>query len=106
MAEEEKKYEILWTRHGAFQTTLTDAFRRRKPWHPKNPKEIRSFMPGSVIEFRVKVGDKVEAGDILMVYKAMKMNSLIKSPIAGIIKNIGVETDVNVPKDTLLIEFE
>jgi len=35
--------------------------------------EITSPLPGSIIEVRVKAGDKVEEGQILLLLESMKM---------------------------------
>ncbi len=66
---------------------------------------MKSHIPGTVLEFRVAVGDKVNIGDDILVFKAMKMNSVVKSEIDGEIKAICVEAGVNVPKGKLLLEF-
>ncbi len=102
----EKNYEILATESGDFKTTFNKAYLNRKKWEPANPKHILSFMPGSVVEYRVKVGDKVKKGDCLMTFRAMKMNNNVLSPRDGVVKKIDAEVGANVPKDTLLIEFE
>ncbi len=106
MEDKNKKYETIETMHGTFTTTIPDVFRRRKPWQPKDPKKVLSFMPGSVVEFKVKPGAKVKEGDILLVFKAMKMNNLVRAEISGVVKSLGVETGVNVAKNTVLMEFE
>lgn len=99
------KYDILQTRHGEFKTTLNRAFLARKPWKPANPNHILSFMPGTVEELKVKKGDKVKAGEILMVFRAMKMKNNILSPVTGKVKSINVSAGDNIPKDTVMIEI-
>ncbi len=102
----EKNYEVLSTESGEFRTTFNKAYLNRKKWGPANPRNILAFRPGSVVEYRVKVGDKVRKGDCLMTFRAMKMNNNVLSPIDGVVKKIDAEVGANVPKDTLLIEFE
>lgn len=49
---------------------------------------ITSPMPGMINEVRVKIGEQVQAGDVLFVLEAMKMENLIKADIAGVVKEI------------------
>lgn len=62
-------------------------------------------MGGRVIEVNVKAGDEVKAGQILLVYEAMKMENDVESPRAGKIKRVFVKTDDVVGTDAPLIEF-
>ena len=61
-------------------------------------------MPGTVSEINVKEGDKVKKGDLLMVFRAMKMNNKILSPIDGVVKKINVEKGQNLPKNHIMVE--
>jgi glutaconyl-CoA/methylmalonyl-CoA decarboxylase subunit gamma len=47
-------------------------------------------MPGKVIEIRVKDGDRVRKGDILLVLEAMKMRNEIASPADGVVRGLRV----------------
>lgn len=62
-------------------------------------------MPGTVLEIRVKQGDKVKKGDVVLILDAMKMDNEILSPVDGVVKNICVEQGASVAKDQLLVEF-
>jgi biotin carboxyl carrier protein len=50
--------------------------------------QILAPMPGKVIRLLVKAGDKVEAGQGLLVVEAMKMQNEIRSPKTGIIERL------------------
>jgi glutaconyl-CoA/methylmalonyl-CoA decarboxylase subunit gamma len=52
-------------------------------------------MPGKVIELRVKEGDRVTAGQSLLVLEAMKMRNEILAPVAGVVRQIRVGTGGN-----------
>jgi propionyl-CoA carboxylase alpha chain len=45
-------------------------------------------MPGKVIEVRVAVGDRVEAGAVLVILEAMKMEQKVLAPAAGVVSEI------------------
>src|SRR4029078_2294879 len=46
---------------------------------------------GRVLSIKVKVGDTVAKGDVLLLLEAMKMENEIKSPTAGVVKDIPVK---------------
>jgi biotin carboxyl carrier protein len=68
--------------------------------------ELKAPMPGLVLKTNVEVGQKVAAGDALMVLEAMKMENVLKSPTDGIIKSIDAEIGKAVEKNQVLITFE
>lgn len=45
-------------------------------------------MGGTIIEFKVKPGDKIKAGDILLVYEAMKMENNLLAERDGMIESL------------------
>jgi glutaconyl-CoA/methylmalonyl-CoA decarboxylase subunit gamma len=53
-------------------------------------------MPGRVIEVRVKEGDAVRKGDVLLVLEAMKMRNEIASPADGVVRGLTVSSGTNV----------
>ncbi len=52
--------------------------------------EVVAPMPGLLLRYEVKVGDKVEKDQVLCVMEAMKMENEIYSPVAGTVANISV----------------
>jgi biotin carboxyl carrier protein len=53
--------------------------------------QVLAPMPGKVIRVLVQAGDKVEAGQGLLVVEAMKMQNEIRSPKAGTVERLHVE---------------
>ena len=102
----EIKYDIVSTESGDYKTTLNRSFLNRKTWVPNNPKRIVSFMPGSVVEYIVKVGDDVKKGDLLLIFKAMKMSNKVLAPMDGKVKSLDAEIGVNIAKNILMIELD
>jgi biotin carboxyl carrier protein len=66
---------------------------------------IKAPMPGLILELKVKDGDTVKQGDVLLILEAMKMENIIKSPGDGIVKTVKVKKGDSVEKNQVLIEF-
>ena len=71
---------------------------------PVTGKTVCAPLPGRVIELKVKVGDKVSAGQEVMILEAMKMENSITSDYAGFVKQILVAEGDTVAADAILIE--
>jgi biotin carboxyl carrier protein len=98
--------EELKLEGGVYETTLNKMYLNRKRWVPANPKHLLSFIPGEVIRLDVSEGERVKEGQQLMMYKAMKMENRILSPLDGTIRAIRVTPGESLPKGALMIEFE
>jgi len=59
-------------------------------------------MPGTVIRYQVDVGDKVKAGDIVVMLEAMKMENAIPAPTDGVIKAVNFGPGASVKKGDVL----
>ncbi|HKZ16172.1 MAG TPA: pyruvate carboxylase [Geobacteraceae bacterium] len=68
-----------------------------------NPHHVGAPMPGRVLKVNVKPGNKVKAGDIIIVTEAMKMETNVKAKIDGKIGEVKFEEGDKVDKDDLLI---
>ncbi len=78
---------------------------RSKSGGRKNDGKIRPPMPGKIVEVKVKEGQEVAEGDILIVLEAMKMQNDLKSPIAGTVKRVHVQDGANVEATAVLLEI-
>ncbi len=66
-------------------------------------KPVVAPLPGTINEIKVKVGDKVNAGDTVVVLEAMKMQNNIEAENAGTIASINVNKgDAVMEGDTLV----
>lgn len=68
--------------------------------------KVTAPLPGTIIQVKVKQGDKVKKGDCLLTMEAMKMENNILSDREGIIKSINVSPGDNVLQGDLLTEIE
>ena len=87
-----------------YKTRLSKKYENRKPYMPANPGLVSSFIPGTIIDILVKVGQKVKKGDDLVILDAMKMQNRLKSAIDGKVINIGVSKGDKVSKGSVIIE--
>jgi biotin carboxyl carrier protein len=53
-------------------------------------KPINSPLPGVIVGIKVKVGDKVKAGQVVAMLEAMKMENEIQSEYDGIVLSVNV----------------
>ena len=45
--------------------------------------EVEAPMPGTILDLKVTAGQQVEAGDVLLILEAMKMENEITAPVSG-----------------------
>ncbi|QMU30291.1 acetyl-CoA carboxylase biotin carboxyl carrier protein subunit [Adhaeribacter radiodurans] len=71
----------------------------------KKINEVKAPMPGLILEIKVKVGQEVKKGDLIVILEAMKMENILKSPADGLVKVIKVDVRQNVEKNQVILEF-
>jgi 3-methylcrotonyl-CoA carboxylase alpha subunit len=64
--------------------------------------DITAPMPGKIIKVSVSVGDKVKAGQVLLVMEAMKMEYTLKAPADGKISAINCKAGDQVALGAVL----
>ena len=67
---------------------------------------LRSPLPGTIVEIKVKAGDSVKEGDSLVVLEAMKMDNNLTAERDGVVKAILAEEGEAVKENTPLVTFE
>jgi acetyl-CoA carboxylase biotin carboxyl carrier protein len=72
----------------------------------KPVKKIEANMAGTVLQVLVQPGDRVEAGQDVVVLESMKMEVPIQSEISGTVSGVKVETGSFVNEGDVLIELE
>jgi len=64
---------------------------------------INAPMPGKIISVKVSKGQLVQAGDVVLILEAMKMEQEIKNPSVGTVADILVNAGDIVKKEQVLI---
>ena len=64
---------------------------------------VKSPMPGNIFKVECSVGQTVNAGDVLIVLEAMKMEIEVSAPVAGTVKAVAASVGAAVNTDDLLV---
>ncbi|MFE8069855.1 sodium-extruding oxaloacetate decarboxylase subunit alpha [Marinobacteraceae bacterium S3BR75-40.1] len=67
---------------------------------------VTTSMPGNIVDVLVKEGDKVEAGDPVLIIEAMKMETEVKAPIGGEVTAVYIKKGDRVTPSEVLVEIE
>jgi len=60
-------------------------------------------IPGIILDIAVQVGDKVEAGQTVVIIEAMKMENNLVSAVDGIVREIRVQKGAHVKTGDLIM---
>ena len=72
----------------------------------KGSKVVSAPMPGTILDVRVKEGDRVKRGDVLLILEAMKMENEIMAPEDGIVASVNVSKGASVNTGDVLVTME
>jgi pyruvate carboxylase len=78
----------------------------RRKADPADLHQLAATMQGMVADVRVKPGEQVEQGVVLLILEAMKMQVSVTAPIARVVKEVFVEKGARVEAGDLLLTFE
>lgn len=70
------------------------------------PTEVRAVIPGRVLQVAVAVGDAVEAGSVMLVVEAMKMQNEVRAPRDGTVTRLAAGAGRTVEVGDLLVVVE
>jgi pyruvate carboxylase len=86
--------------------SLAATVEQRRRADPAQPGEVGSPMPGRVIALHVAEGAKVAAGDALVTLEAMKMETIVRAPVAGTVRELCTDLKAAVLAQDLLVRIE
>lgn len=64
--------------------------------------KVTAPMPGKILAVKVKVGDTVKSGDVMMILEAMKMENEVVAPKDGTVASIDVAEGAAVEASDVL----
>lgn len=67
--------------------------------------EVRAEMMGTVLSVTVVPGDRVDAGDVVVVLESMKMEIPVSAEASGTVIEIAVAEGVTVSEGDLLVRL-
>ncbi|MCS7215641.1 MAG: sodium-extruding oxaloacetate decarboxylase subunit alpha [Thermodesulfovibrio sp.] len=97
----ESLQEIVPTEEGKVEIKSKDSIRPRAT----EAGDVTSPMPGTVVKIKTKKGNRVKAGDTVVIVEAMKMENEIHAPIDGIVEEIYVKEGEMVNPDEVMIRI-
>jgi biotin carboxyl carrier protein len=74
--------------------------------HLPGERVCKAPIPGNIVRINVSPGQSVEAGEVVLLLEAMKMQTPIKSPVSGTVKSVRVKEGQAVTQGQLLVELE
>lgn len=89
-----------------YQATPQAAPTKVAPVPSGNTTEVKSPLPGVILDVKVREGDAVTSGQTMMILEAMKMENNIDAPTAGVVKSIRKNQGDSVMEGDLLIIIE
>lgn len=92
-------------RSKAVPSSEYDKAKTSKPTEKKGAGAIKAPLPGTILEMKVKVGDVVKSGDLLLVMEAMKMENNITADKEGKVSAINVNNGDSVMEGDVLVEI-
>jgi biotin carboxyl carrier protein len=82
------------------------AVKKPEPSNADSKNSISSPMPGTILKVKVKAGDSVKKGDILVILEAMKMENEILAPEDAVVSTVTVTEGSTVSTGDILVAFK
>ncbi len=93
------------TDSAAWTLTLHDPLAQAMAGEAAGAGRLSAPMPGTVVAVRVAPGEAVEAGQVLLILEAMKMEHTLRAPRAGTVASIACTVGETVTEGTELLKL-
>lgn len=103
--DKERVYVLIDGEYFVFEQEKSGT-KMRKTAVGEKGNNVASPMPGLLVKLPVKIGEKIEAGDVLAIVEAMKMQNELRSPASGIVKKINYKEGDQVDAFVPILELE
>ena len=98
------------SRFASYEVSIVDAqawyLRNRRRDDTRQDNDLCAPMPGKVVRIDVAEGDRLQAGDTVVVFEAMKMQSTLKVTGDCIVREIAVREGDTVAGEQLLVRLD
>src|SRR5687768_237312 len=99
--------DTVWVFHDGVVYEIADASpSRTRTRTSTSGGSLTAPMPATVIDVKVKAGDAVKRGDIVIVLEAMKMELPVRAAADGKVTAVNCQAGQLVQPETVLIEIE
>jgi len=89
-----------------YETEIPEDLMKSRYRGIKDSREISAVIPGTIAEVKVGKGDRVTAGQVIMILEAMKMFNDVEVETDGTIAEIYVVAGERVKKDQVIARLE
>ena len=81
----------------------TEQVSKPNPVTKQQGKVLSAPMPGTIVDVKVKTGDTVKSGQVVIILEAMKMENEITMPFDGVVSEIKVSKGTAVKTGDIMI---
>lgn len=108
---QENRWDV-WFQGATHNVVITDTNAKKSSRRGGSAKsvntspDIKAPMPGTILQIKAAPGDKVAAGQTLLIMESMKMEMTLNAATAGVVKEIRCQNGQMVEMGAVLIQIQ